>query len=652
MKNPYTQNRAEESTYDIWKEFVIPPFLRNLDFGAQKKPARFVGGRGCGKTSLLRYLSFRTQFSKDRSSLSLEDFETIGLYYRADTQFLPTLAHGSISDRDWLSSFNHYLTLAIANELLECTALIIASRDRLPKEVQAIKEPVFSSLDGFDKNLPTGFEPLLREVQKRRQQFVTWTNNLDTVPRPLFLPLKDFLLALIASIAEAIPFLVNTTFNVFIDEYENFVDYQILQVNTLLKHSEHPLVFHVALKRNGMRQKKTLGNEYIQETSDYRTVDLEMALSKDFSLFCAELMFSRLLANGYKQDHSPVNRFDLQTHQRLDFRTTDPAYRKAVLSGAEKILPSVTTHQIAKSVLEDVSLKGQLNWIMERGLKEKPGQLKSADFIDSKFPEESLVNAALLHQKTKSPPEILDEFKALRSGNQSKYAEWVHHYLMGVIFLIYLPLNRPCPLYAGFEAFLHLSKYNLRYFLELCNLAVAKVPNRDLNERFSVPPESQAEAAREASAVFVGEVKGCGDLGGRLHSVTVVLGQIFRMAQERPSQSEPEKTHFTVVQGNITSQTNLNIDEAVKWSVLFEQRETKVKGTRLESTEYILHPIFSPFFGISYRKGRKQELTAAQADRLFTGTHSDLEALIKEFKKIFNPNGINAEPDLFERMMQ
>ena len=50
-------NRTEEIGYEVWQEYVLPPFFSNLTIGDIRKPRVIIGGRGCGKTMLLRYLS-------------------------------------------------------------------------------------------------------------------------------------------------------------------------------------------------------------------------------------------------------------------------------------------------------------------------------------------------------------------------------------------------------------------------------------------------------------------------------------------------------------------------------------------------------------------------------------------------------------------
>ena len=70
LSSVFSKNRAEEFGYDVWEHFVIPPFFDQLELEKAKKPGVIIGGRGSGKTMLLRYLSHQTMFSPKRKKYS------------------------------------------------------------------------------------------------------------------------------------------------------------------------------------------------------------------------------------------------------------------------------------------------------------------------------------------------------------------------------------------------------------------------------------------------------------------------------------------------------------------------------------------------------------------------------------------------------
>ena len=97
----------------------------------------------------------------------------------------------------------------------------------------------------------------------------------------------------------------------------------------------------------------------------------------------------------------------------------------------------------------------------------------------------------------------------------------------------------------------------------------------------------------------------------QLHTFVLRVGSLFALAHQQPSQSEPERSHFAIVRGQhaLPPEDVDLLEEAVKWSVMFEEAQTKVKDSmRAVDYEYVLNPIYSAYFGITYRKKRKLEL--------------------------------------------
>src|SRR5690554_4852200 len=88
---PISANRAEEKANKAWKDFIIPPRFNSLDFKSSGQTKVILGERGSGKTMLLKYLSFESEFSSEHSDLCESTIQHVGLYLRADTIFCKAL---------------------------------------------------------------------------------------------------------------------------------------------------------------------------------------------------------------------------------------------------------------------------------------------------------------------------------------------------------------------------------------------------------------------------------------------------------------------------------------------------------------------------------------------------------------------------------
>jgi hypothetical protein len=167
--------------------------------------------------------------------------------------------------------------------------------------------------------------------------------------------------------------------------------------------------------------------------------------------------------------------------------------------------------------------------------------------------------------------------------------------------------------------------------LELCHRSISNAEIK--NVPFKISTEYQIVAAKETSASFLGEVRYFGSHGNQLHTFVLRLGGLFHHGHKRKTQSEPEPTHFSIVTTTkvLEEKHYYFLNEALKWSVLFETQSTKDKSLDTESSEYILNPIYAPYFKISYRKGRKLKISGNDFIKLIDGTVSDYEKLLKNY---------------------
>lgn len=650
----FTKNRAEELGYDVWEHFVVPPFYHLLDLQIARKPRLIIGGRGCGKTMLLRYLSHQTMFSRSRATIPDDALLHIGLYWRADTQFANAMVKREVPEDTWQAAFNHMAALVLGMEVLDSVRSIALSSSQLIKESD-VERLDFTKIKAFDNFLPSLTWQLREDLEQRLWRFESWVNDVRKVEEPRFLPGRRFVLALIQTIQQQIPALSRTVFFVYLDEYENLCMYQQEIINTWLKHSEAPLIFNLAMKRNAFETRKTTGPESLSDIHDFRTHDLELYFSEEekFRLFAAEILFLHLSRAGVA--NTPMCVGDLRDPLRLEDRRKG-TYKKQVLEAAEAVFPDVSHAALAQSVFEDKALSQTLQTRIRSALKHRQSNVSWERFFRPSVPEASIVGPALLFRKNLDPAKIAEEMDELERGKANRFTgptNWIHNNFIGCLLQLYAPHSRACPFYAGFRTFCELSRGSIRHFLELCDKSINRslAGGRELGDVISA--DLQAEAARQASAAFLGEVKSFGPYGNQLHTFALRLGSLFALAHQRPTQSESEQSHFSIGGGSsdlIFDDTRF-LREATKWSVLFEHKVTKQKQEHLpETTEYVLNPIYSPYFHISYRKKRRLELRGEDIICLIRGSYDEVSALLRRFSKGWSVEPSEMAPTLFSHL--
>jgi len=646
LRRVFSQNRAEELGYDVWQHYVVPPFYQELDLTAARKPRLIIGGRGCGKTMLLRYLSHQTMFSATRPTIPTDALTHIGLYWRADTQFASAMSQRGIPTDTWDAAFSHMAAVILGMEVLNSlTSIASSSCDAVCSE--QLDQLDFHRLLVYSQKLAPAFRDLHPKLEEMLWEFQSWVNDVRGRTQPAFLPGSKFLQSLIKEIQRQIPSLQNAMFFVYLDEYENLDLRQQQIVNTWLKHSQTPLIFNLAMKRNAFDTLATTGPEALSDIHDFRTHDLEQDFLEDnFPIMAAEILLLRFALAGVPD--LPIEPDVLRDPEKIDLRRTQD-YRRAAISAAKALFPGLTNKELATTIFADGALSNQLRRRIERALSRRNGGTVQ-DFFRPAFPEASVITPALLSRPSTSPDDVRSEIEKLERGEDNKFTgatNWIHNNLVASVLQLYEPQSRACPFYAGFDAFCDLSRGNIRHFLELCYKSL----NRDTSSaKPPIPPAEQAEAARQASAALLREVKSFGRKGNQLHDFVFRLGTLFMLAHQRPSLSESEQSHFTILRGtsDLSEEDREFFREALKWSVLYEYKGTKKKSEQEpETTEYVLNPIYAPFFHISYRKKRRLEITTDDVICLIRGKYSEVTELLRRYSGKWGLEGEELNPTLF-----
>ncbi len=653
LQTAFIKNRTEELGYDVWEQFVVPPFFNSLDLKEARKACVIIGGRGCGKTMLLRYLSHQSSFSPKRSFIPDDAISHIGLYWRLDTQSANVMHGRNLPDDIWVSAFNHFLAIEIGIQILQSIQSIAKSASK-SLSINDLSKLSFDTLSTFDKKFTGGLDTVLKAFEEKLTIFEMWLSNVRTIEKPVFLSGKGFLKTLISQIKEQLLTLKEAIFFVYIDEFENLIKYQQRIINTLIKHSESPLIFNIAMKRNGFVTRKTMGEESITDIADYRKYDLEDLQSNNFSLFAAEVAFLNLALAGIEE--VPINIEQLRDTNTIRERD-ESAYREMVLTRIRSIFPSFSHRELAQTVFDEKLYFNKLKKSLEQALKKRNSKLPVESFIRSEQQQASIVTTALLYRQNLEPEKIIRELDLLTEGKDNCFTgstAWIHNNFIGCLLSIYEPFSRPCPFYAGFDTFCLMSKGNLRHFLELCHKSINQTPKTIDNQVLRISPINQANAARQTASAFLAEIRSFGRLGNRLHTFVLRLGSLFNLAHSRKNQSEPEQNHFAFTHGALLKKEYQEfLSESVKWSVLFEEKETKLKNfSQTTSLEYVLNPIYAPYFQISYRKRHKLEISTNDFTTLVHGSYEEYQELMRKFSRQWEIKLQEANPTLFTHLLE
>lgn len=624
----FSKNRAEEFPVDVWGQYVLPPQYSTINLFNFDKAVMVEGGRGSGKTMFLRYHCHDTRLSTNRKSIPKSELYKMGLYFRPDTHFCSSITE-DVYGSDWRKIFGKYILISIVKEISRLTKNLEKcdfSFDFFNKdEISNHKVP--DSFPKRTKSKVSTFGELESFSDQALEELNDWVNDPETFDRPVFPDTRSVINSLLRSLKSSFPELSDSKFILYIDEYENLTNEQQRLVNTWIKHGSDDLIISAAYKKYAQINRATEGQESIVLRNDYRKVDLEKFEPDDFYRFAAEILILKL--HDYLEDEELVHYKDWLCNEELLNERLDDSYITKVIGFSRDFLPTVSYEEIAGNIMKDETLKRRLlNFLISpRVVKMK---ISKESYVDDEFPVESLLNGVLLNRKSQDPQKILKEFSQLKDGSGTGFYKPYRDLLVGAILWIYGSAGRSAiPIYSGFERICNMSRFNLRHFLEFCHQCL--VENNRVSKGqsgFHIPVEIQASAARKNSQLEVDKVVELGRYGNNLRFIVNRLGLFFQLLQKRKTQSEPEVSHFGIEvasEEQLPETMQVLLNELKVWSVLIEyQGDTKRKSNiKMSSKEYMLHPMFSPNFSISFRKIRKHNFSIADLDVIFCGSEED-----------------------------
>lgn len=651
IASPFQKNRAELLPDDVWGEFIIPTFYDSLEPDLfNHKPILVTGGRGCGKTIFLRFLSHQTALSPKRKDFDPKSLELVSLYWKPDIGFLGIVSPDWLGDKH-LRVFEHYVAISL---LLEFSR----SLESLAKS--CFNEEVSLSTD---RKLPSSVRPYLPDnvvsyadikefANVELARLDVWVGNPEAAA-PVLIRSKGLFKPLIDDLRISHPKLQGFCLRIFVDEYERLAEHQRVVLNDYVRDSSRDFIFCFALRKHCVDTfPLSRKGEFLREKHDFTTIDIEEMLSGDgkernFELLAAEMLLLKLQQNQKILLETDVFKVShLFSMQHIDIRK-QKVYQDEILGICKRILPQVDAAQIAKTVFTDSAFQNRWSKAVEIGIKQhrNSGSLQVKDFERTDDPASSLVAACVLNRRKPTISEIKEEFdKICPEDNQrsrfTKSGGWNENTLHGALWYLYQGLpDRDCLLYSGFSRFYQMSSPNMRYFQELCKVTFTLFEENkgkiDLLINEGVPPDLQARAAKLASTELLEDVAKGGQLSQQLSRLIGRLGHIFAAAHKRRSQSEVEINHFSI--SNDTSERMPPEIEAILQyglmeSVLYVENDTKNKSaTDVMTKDYIPNRIFAPYFRISYRKKKKLTLDASKLRILAIGSDEDYKRLLNDY---------------------
>lgn len=649
-KRPFDVVRAEDFGRDLW-EFYEPleKLIRNVS-GVDitgSRPVFLIGGRGTGKTMMLKFLSLEMQLknfiqntlklSKSIEKLSAEEMKEF-----LDTEkFIGIYLHFRTTEYDSLKGdiaqlFKPYLSIKVAEEIFKVLVTFkssgLLSDDQEIKIAKyfigQIKEPEPKAENSFNGALKLIRENILSQFETIFEK--SSYCSINEIKKDYSIPVvisKNIIFGLPNFMFAELDFLRKKNLFILLDELEYLNDYHKRCIGQLIKDSdETSAIFKVGSRY--MPQILLVGesDEVLQEPHDFREINITDALNAAHS--------------GIRVDYSSLIKSIL--NRRL---SKSSFFKDRGITDIAQLFPNLSIEDEAAVLVNN----REKHWEkFKTFLKRSKSDEKSNDIIEClKYPSNPIIEKlnTLLYYRGKSPEEIKKMREEYLRRENEQYAQLYQKNAFNLLFQLYSDY-RSEKKYVGIDVFIHLSSGIIRYAVELCNQALNTAYNYGYKREKKNPVENvyQDIGAKNLAKLQYNAITTIpGNLGLNVQGFINEIGAIFRELHLNRYLVEPEPTHFEtnyseIIQGKDVFNATLNYSYLQKKPPMDPKSPLETK-----KDDFLINRVFAPYFEISYRVRGRTYISASQISSLITG---DSEEKKKTRKEIIKNNAKKEKPEI------
>jgi len=638
-RNPFDGVKANDLSdrqiQDYWVDFYGIPGVFGRIKPSSPTPIVIYGGKGSGKTHLMRYLSFpiqRMRLTAEAMSLQagLVRDQYLGLFVRAGGLNAARFSGKSQSVERWREVFAYHMELWLGRVVLQTFREVLTAETNAVDSERAF---VRLALDLFDEapelDAPT-FDNLERALSRLLKECDLAINNAAQGRFDVRITVSRgaLIFGLPRAARTVLSYLNDVRFIYLIDELENFGPEHQKYIHTLIREREEPVSFRIGVRLYGMRTHETFGSgEENRAGSEFEVVHLDQEIRsmpltrlKDIA---ASLVSKRLEETGFVRV-SPGN---------IAAFFEDPS---------EKELIDATN----QSVLEKDGQRERY-WLRHLRDQLRVGVLRrsapgvDADNIESllsilQVPDDPFlekVNVFLFYRKWNEQIDLVAaaeqiresclEYSASKKGSQ--HEKLLRHFRADIVAQMLRDEKQP-QRYIGFETYVRMAAGLPRCLLSILSniyswaLFFGESPFEGIH-RISI--RAQQEGVDQASDWFFEDARAPGKEGALIRKAMTRIGEVLREIRFSDKPSECSISSFSA---DITTSTeaaaNL-LKRAELWSMLVRTEAGQHdRNTGRVDEKYQIHPLLAPRWDLPTVSRGALALSGTETSALFDDAHS------------------------------
>ena len=663
--NPFALVRASDYTdqqiNSLWVE--LGPQIINAIIEPQLRISKFIlGGKGTGKTHLLRYYSYqvaRLRFHNDSGLSILVKQKFLAIFIRATSLDASRLEASSEDTHKWQQLFGVYLELRLVEGVLDALCDIKrTSPNNLFDDEAFIAEMAKSIIDQSVTACQsiTDFREWIIQERRRIDDAVNnaaFVGKLDLrVPfsiGSLCLPVSRAIGRWNTSLSE-LPLIY------LIDEVENLTESQQQVLNSLIRYGEGLAVFRVTGRLYARKTLSTLADgEENREGSEFTTTRLDDILRnyKKYPEFARKFVTRRLSPLGISTRGG-----------KFSFSEFDPFSCFEEVSSSDHY--SLAIAQLKIDVAEPTFIKAFIEVLRSASGKEQSSLSMArevADVLTHEIPlllqklnlllfckkyKRNSSNLVLAKKIRSDSLEFLDGGKTGKTSYTTAYGHWATDLFAQLCRESKKTDGVP---YAGFETFVKMSCGNPRNLLIILGKAyeIAAFKEVDFIKGPKLSVSMQTEATLEAARFMFERDTNYGSQSERARDAVSRLALVLRTARYALNIPEVSPLAVSFYEGDLTPDAKQTLDSALNYSLVFEIYDGRPdRNSQRINRKIQLNPLLSPRWGLPISVRGDISLGRDLANAVLDPNHTnEFDLLLKGLNSRWNNPFTSKEKQLY-----
>lgn len=636
--NPFQVTKAVDFTDSqieaTWVDLPAEGGFRKLVDPRAPMPRVILGGKGAGRTHLMRYFSFPLQILRhDGNAFSALGDGYLGIYFRCSGLNAQRFRGKDQDEERWISVFSYYMDLWLSQFCISTLLQLIQGRPDSEEISSAIANEFLDLFDESPHIDSSGLAGILIGLRKLQSEIDLSVNNA-ALTRKLSVRILtnpgSLVFGLPRVAAQVWRELENVQFLYLLDEVENLLTYQQRYINTLVRDRKSPCSLILGARTLGIRTWETLvEHEENKDGSEFDSIKLDsnyLDVPDQYEELCQKIVAQRLIAaqKFYEPRDLLTKRLDsmFETQETIevdslptwirDTGSEERPYfrrlRKQLLEpGYARLAPGVRTTRHVDSIMS----------LLEFG--ESPLLEKANCFllyrawsrgIDLNDAATMIARGALLASTT--------------SDSDAEQSKVLRHFKADLVAQLYKDFDQRQQ-YMGLSTFIDMSGGIIRNLLVALKYVYqfASFAGEDpLTER-PISANSQTLGVLKASDWYFNDASLLGPLGDHVRSAMVRLGNLFRRLRFSDKPSESSLIAFSADMSLCSDLARETVRLAEGHSLLIKgKRGQRDRNTSQVNEKFQLNPMLCPRWDLPVNLRGAIALSPSEMEAIF-GNESD-----------------------------